>query len=124
MYALHMTVHIRERDGIEYLYFLAGKRQFYLGRKDDLKNINKDTLFKAAAELDKTFDKHMKRYVKSLLECVELMDKKDATKYISKRKMNINQNLSNIDKNNYKIKCVSYDFYDIELICFIFHTCA
>ena len=100
MYALHMTVHIRERDGIEYLYFLAGKRQFYLGRKDDLKNINKDTLFKAAAELDKTFDKHMKRYVKSLLECVELMDKKDATKYISKRKMNINQNLSNIDKNN------------------------
>ena len=94
MYALHMTVHIRERDGIEYLYFLAGKRQFYLGRKDDLKNINQDTLFKAAAELDKTFDKHMKRYVKSLLECVELMDKKDATKYISKRKMNINQNLS------------------------------
>ena len=79
MYALHMTVHIRERDGIEYLYFLAGKRQFYLGRKDDLKNINQDTLFKAAAELDKTFDKHMKRYVKSLLECVELMDKKDAT---------------------------------------------
>ena len=37
MYALHMTVHIRERDGIEYLYFLAGKRQFYLGRKGRFK---------------------------------------------------------------------------------------
>ena len=38
----------------------------------------------------------MKRYVKSLLECVELMDKKDATKYISKRKTEINQNLCKI----------------------------
>ena len=72
----------------------VGYRVEHLGRKDDLKNINQDTLFKAAAELDKTFDKHMKRYVKSLLECVELMDKKDATKYISKRKTDINQNLS------------------------------
>ena len=54
----------------------VGYRVEHLGRKDDLKNINQDTLFKAAAELDKTFDKHMKRYVKSLLECVELMDKK------------------------------------------------
>ena len=38
------------------VYFLAGKRQFYLGRKDDLKNIK---------DINKTFDKHMKRYVKS-----------------------------------------------------------
>ena len=46
------------------------------GRKDDLKNITQDTLFKAADELDKTFDKQMKRYVKSILQYVELMDKK------------------------------------------------
>ena len=36
-----------------------------------------DTLFKAAAEIDKTFDKHMRHYVKSLLEYIKLMDKKD-----------------------------------------------
>ena len=71
----------------------VGYRVGHLGRKDDLKNINQDTLFKAAAELDKTFDKHTKRYVKSLLECVELMDKKDATAYLAKRKTAINRNL-------------------------------
>ncbi len=91
-----MTVHIRERDGTEYIYFLAGKRQFYLGRKDDLENINQDTLLKAASELDKTFDKHMKRYVKSLLECVALMDKKYAATYLAKRRTAINQNLPKI----------------------------
>ena len=68
---------------------LAGKKQFFIGRKDDVENINIENLLKAINEFDKTYDKQTKRYVDSILDCVKFMDKKDGTRYLTKRRTKI-----------------------------------
>ena len=73
---------------------LSGKKQFFIGRKDDMENINIENLLKAINEFDKTYDKQTKRYVDSILDCIKFMDKKDRKSYLSKRKIKINENLS------------------------------
>ena len=89
-----MGIYVRDINGEMYVYILAGKKQFFIGRKDDVENINIENLLKAINEFDKTYDKQTKRYVDSILDCIKFMDKKDRKSYLSKRKIKINENLS------------------------------
>ena len=89
-----MGIYVRDINGETYVYILAGKKQFFIGRKDDVENINIENLLKAINEFDKTYDKQTKRYVDSILDCIKFMDKKDRKSYLSKRKIKINENLS------------------------------
>ena len=81
-----MGLFVREVSGEEYVYILAGKKQFFLGRKGDLANYSQESLTKAAAEFNKTIDKQMKKYAENILECVKYMEKKDASVHLSKRR--------------------------------------
>ena len=89
-----MGIYVRDINGETYVYILSGKKQFFIGRKDDMENINIENLLKAINEFDKTYDKQTKRYVDSILDCIKFMDKKDRKSYLSKRKIKINENLS------------------------------
>ena len=91
-----MGIYVRDINGETYVYILAGKKQFFIGRKDDMENINIENLLKAIHEFDKTYDKQTKRYVDSILDCIKFMDKKDRKSYLSKRKIKINENLSKL----------------------------
>ena len=96
MYRWHMGVYYKKRGNDEYVYFLAGKKQFFLGRRDDLDGINIDQVLKAANELDKTYDKHTKKYFESLLECMKFLDCKDHSAYLVKRKEKLKGSLSKL----------------------------
>ena len=89
-----MGIYVRDINGETYVYILAGKKQFFIGRKDDLENTNVENLLKAINEFDKTYDKQTKRYVDSILDCMKFMGKKDKKSYLSKRKIKIVENLS------------------------------
>ena len=91
-----MGIYVRDINGETYVYILSGKKQFFIGRKDDMENINMENLLKAINEFDKTYDKQTKRYVDSILDCIKFMDKKDRKSYLSKRKIKINENLSKL----------------------------
>ena len=91
-----MGIYVRDINGETYVYILSGKKQFFIGRKDDMENINIENLLKAINEFDKTYDKQTKRYVDSILDCIKFMDKKDRKSYLSKRKIKINENLSKL----------------------------
>ena len=71
-----MGIYVRDINGETYVYILSGKKQFFIGRKDDMENINIENLLKAINEFDKTYDKQTKRYVDSILDCIKFMDKK------------------------------------------------
>ena len=91
-----MGIYVRDINGETYVYILAGKKQFFIGRKDDMENINIENLLKAIDEFDKTYDKQTKRYVDSILDCIKFMDKKGVTRYLTKRRTKINDNLSKL----------------------------
>ena len=55
-----MGIYVRDINGETYVYILSGKKQFFIGRKDDMKNINIENLLKAIDEFDKTYDKQTK----------------------------------------------------------------
>ena len=52
--------------------FYLEKKQFFIGRKDDMENINIENLLKAIHEFDKTYHKQTKRYVASILHCIKI----------------------------------------------------
>ena len=81
-----MGIYVRDINGETYVYILSGKKQFFIGRKDDMENINMENLLKAINEFDKTYDKQTKRYVDSILDCIKFMDKKESTSYLSGEK--------------------------------------
>ena len=80
-----MTVYIRKRQGIEYIYLLAGKAQYYIGRKDDLENLHMDVLYKATEIIDKNFDKMLAKYVADMHAHARYMPEKERTRYLKNR---------------------------------------
>ncbi len=80
-----MGVFIKRRQGVEYLYLLAGNSQYFLGRKDDLENLNVQNLHKAARIIDRNFDRVLSKYLDDMLERARYFSKSDRQKYIAGR---------------------------------------
>jgi len=80
-----MGISTRTNHGIEYLYFLAGKSQLFLGRKDDLQSINLPNLCKGIRAVDKTFDGTMAKYLREMQEQARYLPKNQKAAYISDR---------------------------------------
>ena len=80
-----MGVFIKRRQGVEYLYLLAGKSQYFLGRRDDLDNLNMQNLCKAVKIIDKNFDRAFAKYVKDMQEHARYMPKKERVRYVANR---------------------------------------
>ena len=77
-----MGLFVKKNHGQEYLYSLAGKEQFFLGRKDDPDNLNQDNLNKAIKMIDENFDKQLQKYLLDLDEHTSYMAKNDKTQYL------------------------------------------
>lgn len=80
-----MGISTRTNHGIEYLYFLAGKSQLFLGRKDDLQNLNLQNLCRGMRAVDKTFDGTMAKYLREMQEQARYLPKSQQAAYISER---------------------------------------
>ena len=88
-----MGLFIKKNHGTEYLYSLAGKRQFFLGRKDDPNNLNQENLDKAIKIIDESFEKQLEKYILDLEEHALYMVNSKKRKYLTKRKENILKNI-------------------------------
>ncbi|MDI1495865.1 MAG: hypothetical protein K8823_1173 [Cenarchaeum symbiont of Oopsacas minuta] len=84
-----MGLFVKKNHGTEYLYSLAGKKQFFLGRKDEPDNLNQENLEKAIKIIDESFEKHLKRYFKDLDEHTSHMIKQKKDRYLKKRKIKL-----------------------------------
>ena len=93
-----MSIFIKNRNGIEYLYLLAGKSQCFLGRKDDLENLNVQNIYKAVKIVDKNFDKLLAKYIKDMQEHAKYIPKDQRDKYVFDRINSINIILRRIQK--------------------------
>jgi len=80
-----MGISTRTNHGIEYLYLLAGKSQLFLGRKDDLENLNMKNLHKAARIIDRNFDRVLSKYMEDMLERAKYFPKGERREYIAGR---------------------------------------
>ena len=80
-----MGIFVKRRDGVEYLYVLAGNSQYFLGRKDDLENLNLQNLHKAAQTIDKNFDRTLSKYLTDLQERAQYMSKDERQEYVTRR---------------------------------------
>ena len=80
-----MTIYVRKRQGIEYIYLLAGKSQYYIGRKDDLDNLHLDNLYKATKIIDRNFDRMLSKYVSDMHEHARYMPEGERIRYLRGR---------------------------------------
>lgn len=76
-----MGVFVKRRDGVEYLYVLAGNSQYFLGRKDDLEGLNLQNLRKAASIIDKNFERTLSKYLTDMQERTKYMPEKEGREY-------------------------------------------
>lgn len=80
-----MGIFIKRRQGVEYLYVLAGSSQYFLGRRDDPGSLNTENLLKAASIIDKNFDRTLAKYLADMQERVQYMPKDEGQKYAEER---------------------------------------
>lgn len=83
-----MGLFVKKNYGAEYLYSLAGKRQFFLDRKDEPDNLNHENLSKAIKIIDENFDKQLK-YLIDLDEHTSYMIKQKKEQYLNKRNIKL-----------------------------------
>jgi len=80
-----MGIFIKRRQGIEYLYVLAGSSQYFLGRRDDPDNLNMQNLHKATRIVDRNFDRMFTKYIRDMQEYAQYMPKKEHARYVRDR---------------------------------------
>lgn len=72
---------------------LAGNSQYFLGRKNDLENLNLQNLHKAAQTIDRNFDRTFSKYLTDLQERAQYMSEDEKKKYVAERLGKINSTL-------------------------------
>ena len=96
MYRWYMGIYYKKEGNGKYVYFLTDKKQFFLGHQDDLDSIRIDQVLNADNDLDKTYNKHAKKYFESLLKCMKFLNCKDHSAYLVKRKEKLKGSLSKL----------------------------
>ncbi len=80
-----MGIVVRTNHGTEYLYFLAGKSQLFLGKKAELDGLNLPNLCKGIKMMDKTFDRSFAKYLKGVQEHARYLPPDERIKYLEGR---------------------------------------
>lgn len=80
---------VKKNHGIEHLYSLAGKKQFFLGPKNDHDEVNQENMHEVISIIDKTFGKQIKKYLLVLSTHTSYMTKPRKNRYLEKRKNEI-----------------------------------
>ncbi|MDE0091017.1 MAG: hypothetical protein OXP12_06650 [Thaumarchaeota archaeon] len=80
-----MGVVTRTNHGTEYLYFLVGKSQLFLGKKTDLEGLNRQNLERGMRTADATFDKTFAKYLESVHEHARYLPPERRAEYVKKR---------------------------------------
>lgn len=91
-----MGLFVKKNHGTEYLYSLAGKKQFFLGRNNDPPNINQENLRNAIDIINKNFDKQFEKYVEDFNDHISYMPKNLKLEYAKKRKKKIEIKLQKV----------------------------
>ena len=95
-----MGIVTRTNHGTEYLYFLAGKSQLFLGKKSELDELNIQNLNKGIRMADGTFDKIFARYLKSVQEYARYLPEVERAKYLKKRIVDLDAMLRTFSSRN------------------------
>ena len=74
----------RKINGIEYLYAVAGKKHLFLGRSDDLDNMDQKNLAHAQNMMCKTAVKTLERYVRDTHDYAKLVNGSERIEYLKK----------------------------------------
>lgn len=69
----------------DYLYFLIGKKQFYLGPKDRPGEINKQNLYKAIKEANRNADASLDHYTETIAVLLPYLSDKEKSDLIEER---------------------------------------
>lgn len=93
-----MGIVVRKNHGTEYLYFLVGKSQLFLGKKADLEGLNQQNLEQGIHMADATFDKTFTKYLESMQKQAKYLPPEKRRKYVKKRLQNIDVILAAFDK--------------------------
>lgn len=89
-----MGIVVRTNHGTEYLYFLAGKSQLFLGKKDDLGGLNLQNLEQGIQMADATFDKTLAKYLEGMQEHAGYLPSDRRMEYVTKRLQDIDAALA------------------------------
>lgn len=89
-----MGIVVRTNHGTEYLYFLVGKSQLFLGKKTDLEGLNLQNLEQGIRMADATFDKTLTKYLESMQEHARYLPPDRRTEYVKKRLRDIDATLA------------------------------
>ena len=98
-----MGLFVKKNHGTEYLYSLAGKKQFFLGRKDNQRSTNQENLCKALSIIDKNFDRQIEKYLNDFNGHVSYMEENYRKKYVFKRRNNLSIKLKPITNHKRKL---------------------
>ena len=80
-----MGIVVRTNHGTEYLYFLVGKSQLFLGKKADLEGLNLQNLEKGIRMADATFDRAFTKYLENMQEHARYLPPERRSEYVKKR---------------------------------------
>lgn len=80
-----MGIFVKNNHGTDYLYALAGKSQFFLGRKDDPDGLNLNNLRKATKITDQNFNRSFDHYIEDVKEYSSYLPEPEKRAYVSKR---------------------------------------
>lgn len=92
-----MGIVVRTNHGTEYLYFLVGKSQLFLGKKADLEGLNLQNLEKGIRMADATFDRVFVKYLEGMLEHAKYLPPKRRSEYMKKRLCDLDATLVAFD---------------------------
>ena len=92
-----MGIVVRTNHGTEYLYFLVGKSQLFLGKKADLEGLNLRNLEKGIRMADDTFDRVFAKYLEGMQEHARYLPPERRLEYTKKRLCDLDAILTAFD---------------------------
>ena len=79
-----MGIFVKRNHEKEYLYMFVGKSHYFLGRKDDLENLDLKNLYKTTRIIDRNFENTLTKYLRDMHGNADLMPDAERKEYISK----------------------------------------
>jgi len=83
--------------GVEYVYWLIGKKQFYIGPKNEPDKVRKENVYKALDFLAKNFDRSLADYHKEISNILNYLSEAERKEYLEKRTAELQTRLRQVE---------------------------